>query len=123
MNSETSRPSSKTNIGWPPRRPGRERTSWLRGSTSETYSTIRTQGTQSQINYLTLDCTPECRFSKRGAKVMQIGIVAKRIGLSVDAIRFYERNALLPRAPRTQGGFRQYEENDVDTLAFIRRLQ
>jgi len=54
---------------------------------------------------------------------MQIGIVAKRIGLSVDAIRFYERNALLPRAPRTQGGFRQYAENDVDTLAFIRRVQ
>jgi len=54
---------------------------------------------------------------------MQIGMVAKRIGLSVDAIRFYERNALLPRAPRTQGGFRQYAENDVDTLAFIRRVQ
>jgi len=28
---------------------------------------------------------------------MQIGIVAKKIGLSVDAIRFYERNGLLPR--------------------------
>ena len=28
---------------------------------------------------------------------MQIGIVAKKIGLSVDAIRFYERSALLPR--------------------------
>jgi len=27
---------------------------------------------------------------------MQIGVVAKRIGLSVEAIRFYERNALLP---------------------------
>jgi hypothetical protein len=26
---------------------------------------------------------------------MQIGAVAKKIGLSVDAIRFYERNALL----------------------------
>jgi len=26
---------------------------------------------------------------------MQIGTVAKKIGLSVDAIRFYERNALL----------------------------
>ena len=37
---------------------------------------------------------------------MQIGAVAKRIGLSVDAIRFYERNALLPRAARTEGGFR-----------------
>jgi DNA-binding transcriptional MerR regulator len=30
-----------------------------------------------------------------GAHAMQIGIVAKRVGLSVDAIRFYERNALL----------------------------
>jgi hypothetical protein len=29
-------------------------------------------------------------------KAMQIGVVAKRVGLSVDAIRFYERNALLP---------------------------
>lgn len=54
---------------------------------------------------------------------MQIGTVAKRIGLSVDAIRFYERNALLPQPPRTQGGFRQYGENDVETLAFIRRVQ
>ena len=54
---------------------------------------------------------------------MQIGIVAKKIGLSVDAIRFYERNALLPRAARTEGGFRQYGESDLETLAFIRRVQ
>ena len=54
---------------------------------------------------------------------MQIGIVAKRIGLTVDAIRFYERNGLLPRPPRTEGGFRRYGDNDVDTLAFIRRVQ
>ncbi len=54
---------------------------------------------------------------------MRIGRVAKRIGLSVDAIRFYERNGLLPRAPRTQGGFRSYGEADVETLSFIRRIQ
>jgi MerR family transcriptional regulator, copper efflux regulator len=54
---------------------------------------------------------------------MQIGFVAKKIGMSVDAIRFYERNALLPRAPRTLGGFRQYNEHDIETLAFIRRVQ
>jgi MerR family transcriptional regulator, copper efflux regulator len=54
---------------------------------------------------------------------MQIGIVAKKIGVSVDAIRFYERNALLPRPARSQGGFRQYGEDDVETLAFIRRVQ
>jgi len=54
---------------------------------------------------------------------MQIGVVAKRVGLSVDAIRFYERNALLPRPARTPGGFRQYGERDLETLAFIRRVQ
>jgi DNA-binding transcriptional MerR regulator len=54
---------------------------------------------------------------------MQIGIAAKKVGLSVDAIRFYERNALLRRAPRTEGGFRQYGEDDVETLGFIRRVQ
>jgi DNA-binding transcriptional MerR regulator len=45
---------------------------------------------------------------------MQIGIAAKKVGLSVDAIRFYERNALIPRPPRTQGGFRQYGQSDID---------
>src|SRR5229473_1387945 len=54
---------------------------------------------------------------------MQIGAVGKRVGLSVDAIRFYERNALLRRPPRSQGGFRQYGESDIETLAFIRRVQ
>ncbi|HKS67505.1 MAG TPA: heavy metal-responsive transcriptional regulator [Candidatus Acidoferrales bacterium] len=54
---------------------------------------------------------------------MQIGIVAKKIGLTVDAIRFYERNGLLPRAPRTQGGFRRFGERDVEALSFIRRTQ
>jgi DNA-binding transcriptional MerR regulator len=54
---------------------------------------------------------------------MQIGVVAKTIGLSVDAIRFYERNGLLARPPRTPGGFRRFAEADVETLAFIRRVQ
>ena len=54
---------------------------------------------------------------------MQIGIVAKKVGLSVEAIRFYERNGLLPRPPRTEGGFRRYGEKDVETLAFVRRVQ
>jgi MerR family transcriptional regulator, copper efflux regulator len=54
---------------------------------------------------------------------MQIGTVAKKIGLTADAIRFYERNALLPSPPRSAGGFRQYCERDVETLEFIRRVQ
>ncbi len=54
---------------------------------------------------------------------MQIAIVAKKIGLSVDAIRFYERNGLLPRPPRTQGAFRRYGDTDVETVGFVRRVQ
>jgi DNA-binding transcriptional MerR regulator len=54
---------------------------------------------------------------------MQIGMVAKKIGVSVDAIRFYERNGLLARAPRTLGGFRTYGQDDIEALAFVRRVQ
>jgi DNA-binding transcriptional MerR regulator len=54
---------------------------------------------------------------------MRIGEVAKRTGLSPDAVRFYERRALLPRLPRTAGGFRLYGESEIDTLGFIRRAQ
>jgi DNA-binding transcriptional MerR regulator len=60
-----------------------------------------------------------CKNHEGSNNGMQIGIVAKKVGLSVDAIRFYERNALLPRPARTQGGFRQYGDRDVETLAFI----
>lgn len=54
---------------------------------------------------------------------MHIGRVARTTGLTLDAIRFYERTALLPRPTRTEGGFRQYGESDIETLAFIRRVQ
>ena len=54
---------------------------------------------------------------------MQIGSLARKIGLSVDAIRFYERKSLLARPPRSLGGFRLYGESDVETLSFIRRAQ
>ena len=54
---------------------------------------------------------------------MHIGGVAKKIGLTPDAIRSYERNALLPRPSRTPGGFRQYADTDLETLRFIRQTQ
>jgi hypothetical protein len=54
---------------------------------------------------------------------MQVGIVAKNVGLSVDTIRFYERNALLSPPARTQGGLRRYGECDIESLAFIRCVQ
>jgi DNA-binding transcriptional MerR regulator len=54
---------------------------------------------------------------------MQIGEVAERAAMTVDAIRFYERRNLLPRAGRSVGGFRLYSEDAVERLRFIRQMQ
>lgn len=54
---------------------------------------------------------------------MQIGTVAHETGLTVDAIRFYERRGLLPCAPRSEGGFRLYSGEAVETLRFVRQMQ
>src|SRR5277367_5422231 len=53
----------------------------------------------------------------------QIGQVAQRTGLSIDAIRFYEKTGLLVSPARTQGGYRLYQEREVADLEFIQRAQ
>jgi MerR family transcriptional regulator, mercuric resistance operon regulatory protein len=54
---------------------------------------------------------------------MQIGEVAKRTSLTVDAIRFYERRKLLPSPPRSAGRFRLYGDSTVERLHFIQQMQ
>lgn len=52
---------------------------------------------------------------------MNIGNAAKASGVSAKMIRHYESIGLLPRAGRTDAGYRQYGEKDVRTLLFVRR--
>jgi DNA-binding transcriptional MerR regulator len=54
---------------------------------------------------------------------MQIGQISKQAGVSIDAIRFYERNGLLVAPRRSEGGFRLYSSSHLSTLHFIRDLQ
>jgi MerR family transcriptional regulator, mercuric resistance operon regulatory protein len=54
---------------------------------------------------------------------IQIGEAAQRAQLSIDTIRFYERKALVPKAPRTMGQFRLYTADDVARLTFIKQMQ
>ncbi|MCB9508199.1 MAG: heavy metal-responsive transcriptional regulator [Myxococcales bacterium] len=52
---------------------------------------------------------------------LKIGDVARLAELSIDAVRFYEREGLLGRVRRTPAGQRQYDAEAVRRLAFVRR--
>lgn len=54
---------------------------------------------------------------------MQIGEVAERTGLSLRTIRYYEEVGLVVPSARSQGGFRLYNEPDVDRLLLIMRMK
>ena len=55
------------------------------------------------------------------ADLLKIGDVARRAELSIDAVRFYEREGLLGRVRRSSAGQRQYDDDTVRRLAFVRR--
>src|SRR6266852_7603793 len=53
----------------------------------------------------------------------RIGELATRAGVSIDAVRYYERLKLLPRAGRTAGGFRLFGPESVERVQFIKQAQ
>jgi len=54
---------------------------------------------------------------------LTIGAVAKRVGVAIDTIRFYEREGLLPEPQRRASGYRSYDEGAIAQLRFIRRAK
>ena len=58
----------------------------------------------------------------RGSELMAIGDLARRTGLSVSAIRFYEARGLVS-ALRSRGGQRRFLRSDIRRLSFIRIAQ
>ncbi|QDV34598.1 MerR family transcriptional regulator [Tautonia plasticadhaerens] len=56
-------------------------------------------------------------------KPLTIGNVARRAGVGVETVRFYERQGLLHEPERRASGYRQYDEGVVDRLRFIRRAK
>lgn len=49
--------------------------------------------------------------------------LADAAGVGVEAVRYYQRGGLLAAPNRVDGGFRQYSEDDVRRLRFIKRAQ
>ncbi len=54
---------------------------------------------------------------------MKIGEVAKAAGVGIDAVRFYEREGLIPEPARRPSGYRMYSPDVVLSLRFIRRAK
>ena len=54
---------------------------------------------------------------------ISIGALAKRAGVGIDTVRYYERNGLLSPRTRLASGYRRYGELEVSRLRFIRRAQ
>src|SRR2546423_3290773 len=55
--------------------------------------------------------------------ILSLGRLPRRAGLGVKTVRFYEREALLGEPPRRASGYRQYSEQAVTRLHFIKRAQ
>ena len=53
----------------------------------------------------------------------RIGELSAHSGLTRDALRYYERLGLMPRARRTTGGFRLYPPATLDRIRFIKQAQ
>ena len=52
-----------------------------------------------------------------------IGELARRAGVAIDTVRYYERNQLLDPAGRLASGYRRYGDSELRRLRFIRRAK
>ena len=50
-----------------------------------------------------------------------IGRMSRKTGVNIETIRYYERIAIMPKPDRTEGGNRQYNDDQLKRLFFIRR--
>ena len=57
------------------------------------------------------------------AEAVHIGQAAKQAGMSVDAIRFYQKRGLIAAIPRSTGGYRLFSGDQIRDLTFVRHAQ
>ncbi len=55
--------------------------------------------------------------------LLTIGHIAKRSGVTVETIRFYEKQGLLAEPERSASGYRQYPEDTIKRVRFIQRAK
>ena len=54
---------------------------------------------------------------------MTIAEVSKKYDLTPDTIRYYEKEGLIPKVPRTQNGIRDFDEESCGWIEFIKCMR
>lgn len=54
---------------------------------------------------------------------LTIGQLAKRTGVNIETLRFYEREKLIASPPRRASGYRQYSSEMIGEILFIRQAK
>ena len=52
-----------------------------------------------------------------------IGVVAKKAGVGVETVRFYERKEIIQQPQKSTNGFRYYCESDIKKIRLVKKLQ
>jgi len=55
--------------------------------------------------------------------MMWISEAAERAGVKAQTLRYYERRGLLPKAPRRTSGYREFPDEAVRIVRFVKRAQ
>lgn len=56
-------------------------------------------------------------------KQLTVGKLAKKAGIGIETVRYYEKSGLLPEPERLESGYRVYDENAVTRLRFIQQAK
>lgn len=70
-----------------------------------------------------LDIASDFKVYRGVMSTLRIAEVAERAGITTATIRYYERIGVLPPAPRAGNGYRNYDEQIVERLAFVNRAK
>jgi len=65
----------------------------------------------------------DAREKASTGRLLKIGEVAKRSGIGVEALRFYEKSGLLDTPMRTYSGYRAFDEGVLERLEFVKKAQ
>jgi len=64
-------------------------------------------------------------YSGTGLRIfsVKIGELARKAGVNIQSVRFYERRRILREPVRTPSGYRVYSKSDLEDILFVKQCQ